>query len=95
MHLLGKDLGHPAQESLWGYVENRVLTVVELDEPQQGRMRAFMTQYRNRPCDLADASLLAYAEATSATQIFSIDSDFLFYALPGGRVLRVVPGPRR
>ena len=95
MYMVGRALGYEGQQELWDNIADGVLTVVELEEAQQGRMRAFMTQYRDRPCDLADASLLANAEATGTTRIFSIDSDFLFYTLPGGRVLQVIPGPRR
>ncbi len=52
-----------------------------------------MEQYRDRPMDLADASLVALAETAGYTRIFSIDSDFYVYRLADGSALEVVPGP--
>ncbi len=51
-----------------------------------------MEQYRDRPMDLADASLIALAETAGYTRIFSIDSDFYIYRLADGPALQVVPG---
>jgi len=56
-------------------------------------MAALMEQYADRPMDLADASLIALAEAAGYTRIFSIDSDFYVYRLANGTALEVVPGP--
>ena len=52
-----------------------------------------MAQYQDRPMDLADASLVALAEAQGYTRIFSIDSDFYIYRLADGTALEVLPGP--
>jgi len=52
-----------------------------------------MGQYAGRPMDLADASLIALAEAEEYGRIFSIDSDFYVYRLADGTALEVVPGP--
>ena len=60
-----------------------------------GTLRALepMRLYRDRPMDLADASLVALAETAGYTRIFSIDSDFYVYRLADGSALEVVPGP--
>lgn len=43
-----------------------------------------MERYRDRPMDLADATLVLTAEKTGYRQILTLDSDFLFYRI-GGR----------
>jgi predicted nucleic acid-binding protein len=40
-----------------------------------------MAQYRDRPMDLADATLVIAAEKTGIKQILTLDSDFLFYQI--------------
>ena len=40
-----------------------------------------MEQYRDRPMDLADATLVSAAEKTGYRQILTLDSDFLFYRI--------------
>ena len=57
------------------------------------RTLELMKMYRDKPMDLADASLVALAETEGYTRIFSIDSDFYVYRLADGSALEVVPGP--
>ena len=92
MYLLGKAKGVNGQRQLWRIIQEGLLTIAELDAVQQERMRECMEQYADRPCDLADASLLALAETMEATQIFTIDSDFYIYRFKDGQVLQAVPG---
>jgi len=69
---------------------------VRLHAPSQAETRRtleLMEQYRDRPMDLADASLIALAETRGDTRIFSVDSDFYIYRLAEGQALEVVPGP--
>jgi len=69
---------------------------VRLHAPSQAETRRIlelMEQYRDRPIDLADASLIALAETRGDTRIFSVDSDFYIYRLAEGQALEVVPGP--
>ena len=40
-----------------------------------------MEQYSDTPMDLADASLVATAEALHLTRIFTLDSDFYVYRI--------------
>ena len=58
-------------------------------------MRELMAKYSNVPMDLADAALVAAAEALGTGRIFSIDSDFYVYRLADGTALDVVPGPAK
>ena len=50
-----------------------------------------MTQYQDLPMDLADASLVAAAEALSLPRIFTLDGDFRVYRLSDGRPFEIVP----
>jgi predicted nucleic acid-binding protein len=62
MYLLGQYGGQPAQNELWSYVEDGIVTFHISSEPEQKRMRVLMRKYRDTPMDLADASLVAAAE---------------------------------
>ena len=65
-----------------------------LEVARQGaseRMRELMEQYRDRPMDLADASLVVLAEELDGPPIVSFDSDFRIYRLRGGAPVTVVP----
>ncbi len=62
---------------------------------ETARIFALMEQYKDRPMDLADASLVALAEVGGYTRVFSIDSDFYVYRLADGSALEVLPGRSR
>jgi len=91
MHLLGRIGGHPAQEVLWGYLDDGTLEVHIHDESERRLMRAFMQRYRDTPMDLADASLVVAAHSLNTRRVFTLDSDFFVYRLPNGEALEVVP----
>jgi len=91
MYLLGRELGYPAQEALWGYVADGLLVLHTPREGEPERMRTLMAQYRDRPMDLADASLVAAAETRNLRRIFTLDSDFYVYRLHGTHAFEVVP----
>ncbi len=48
-------------------------------------------QYRDMPMDLADASLVAAAEALGLTRIFTLNSDFQVYRWKGKREFEILP----
>jgi len=50
-----------------------------------------MERYRDTPMDLADATLVAVAEARGYRRIFTLDSDFTVYRTANGRSLTPVP----
>ena len=45
------------------------------------RLFALMSQYRDRPMELTDATLVIAAEKTGIKKILTLDSDFLFYRI--------------
>jgi hypothetical protein len=50
-----------------------------------------MEDYRDRPMDFADATLVALAETRKLNRVFSLDSDFRVYRTVDGRSLEVLP----
>jgi len=92
MYLLFSYGGSPAQKALWSYVQDGVLTFHTLGPVELARMPELMDQYRDRPMDLADASLVATAEVLGISCIFTLDSrDFHIYRLKNTGTFEVVP----
>lgn len=54
-------------------------------------MKLLMQKYRDRPMDLADASLVAAAEALNPKTIFTLDSDFYVYRFRDTDTFQVIP----
>lgn len=91
MYLVGGAGGWKAQEALWKLLERGDLQLVPLDDPLQKRTRALMSKYRDTPMDLADASLVAVAEALDLARVFTLDNDFQIYRWKGRREFEIVP----
>lgn len=91
MYLLGSVGGHRYQAALWNLRTGGPLGLHDLTAPEIDRMAALMEKYKDRPMDLADASLLAVAESRSLRRVFTIDADFHVYRLRDGTALEVVP----
>jgi predicted nucleic acid-binding protein len=91
MHLLFRAGGYPAQKELWRWVLNDRVRLHELSADAVAQTAALMDKYRDRPMDLADASLVAMASALSLQEVFTLDDDFHVYRLSGGASLRVMP----
>lgn len=73
--------GWQMQKQLGQLLLDKLLTVYEIQESDYSRLLALMEQYRDRPMDLADATLVLVAEKTGYSQILTLDSDFLFYRI--------------
>ncbi|WP_206758103.1 hypothetical protein [Oscillatoria sp. FACHB-1407] len=58
-----------------------MLTIHEIQQEDWVRLLELMQQYRDRPMDSADATLVLIAEKTGYRQILTLDSDFLFYRI--------------
>ena len=91
MYLLGSAGGWKAQEALWKLLERGDLQLVPLDDSVQNRTRALMAKYRDMPMDLADASLVAAAEALDLKRVFTLDRDFQVYRWKGKRKFETLP----
>jgi uncharacterized protein len=55
------------------------------------RSARLMEQYADRPMDLADATLVAFAEERRLRQIFTLDDDFHIYRIRGRQRFDVLP----
>jgi predicted nucleic acid-binding protein len=54
-------------------------------------MAALMDKYKDKPMDVADASLVAAAEWLGMQRIFTLDSDFYIYRLADSSALECIP----
>jgi hypothetical protein len=82
-HLL--DPGSIGAQRLMDFVTGRGLSVWYLDDEVLTRMFELMMQYTDHPMDLADASLVALAEALKVRKVFTIDrGDFSSYRIKRG-----------
>jgi predicted nucleic acid-binding protein len=91
MYLLRRAGGLPAQEELWGYVADGLLVLHTSRQGEWERMRTLMLQYHDTPMDLADASLVAAAEALNLRRVFTLDSHFLVYRYRGRYRFQLIP----
>lgn len=81
MYLALQRGGWTAQKKLGQLLLDSLLVVYEIQERDYSRLLELMEQYRDRPMDLADATLVLVAERTGYRQILTLDSDFLFYRI--------------
>lgn len=95
IYMLGARAGWPAQKALWRMVRGGQMVLAELDGERTARTAELMEHYRDHPMDLADATLVAVAEARGLRQIFTLDDHFRSYRLKDGRFLESLPGQRR
>lgn len=82
MHLLRFSVD--AQLRLLSWIDRGGLSVAELDGTALGAAMVLIDKYRDRPMDLADASVVLLAVQSGCRDVASIDSDFDIYRLPDG-----------
>ena len=82
--------GWTMQKQLGKLLLDKLLMIYEIQERDYSRLLELMEQYRDRPMDLADASLVLVAEKTSTRQILTLDSDFLFYRIGNRETFDVI-----
>lgn len=90
MYLALRRGGWAMQKQLGQLLLNRFLVIHEVQEEDYARLLALMEQYRDRPMDLADASLVLVAEKTGYRRILTLDSDFLFYRIDDRESFEVI-----
>jgi uncharacterized protein len=77
--------------ALWSLVDQGILIVHHPDDNELRRVWDLMKTYRDLPCDLADASLIAAAETLGLRRIFTLDSHFYAYRLADSTALEIMP----
>jgi predicted nucleic acid-binding protein len=83
--------GWPLERRLWDYIQLGVIRFHFPDEAETHRIMELMERYRDRPMDLADASLVAAAETLNDPVIFTQDTDFYIYRFRDTRAFDVIP----
>jgi predicted nucleic acid-binding protein len=91
MYLVFRAGGFPAQAALWRLRTTGRLLLHDLSVAEVDRMVELMEKYRDRPMDLADASLVVVAEHLRIRRLFTLDNDFHIYRLADGSALDLVP----
>lgn len=91
MFLLGDRIGWTAQERLWELVLRGDIEPASIDAGLAVRARELMEKYRDLPMDLADATLVALAEARGTRRVFTLDGDFRVYRFRGRQPFDLAP----
>ena len=91
MYLLANAGGIHAQRALWRLVQTDRLAIVDLSPSAVERSSRLMEKYADLPMDLADATLVAFAEERGHRAVFTLDSDFRVYRIRGRLPFRVIP----
>lgn len=92
MYLIGEVGGYRYQEQLWKLFSSGRLRLLDATARETSRMQALMEKYQDVPMDLADASLIACAEANNLRTLFTLDKHFLIYRLDDKSLLDLIPG---
>jgi predicted nucleic acid-binding protein len=78
---------------VWSFVRSGALRVVPISDEDLPALETLMLRYRDRPMDLADATIVRIAERESVLTVFTTDNDdFETYRAFGRRRFRVLPG---
>lgn len=79
-------IGEPARLTFMRWVVDGGIAVLELEPDDGSAMLVLLEKYRDRPMDLADASLVLLAERLGIAEILTVDrADFDVYRLSGNR----------
>jgi len=83
-------------ERAWNFVCSGVFTLGTISDADVPELARLMHQYRDRPMDFADATLVHLAQRESLTTIFTVDvADFQTYRIGGRKRFRILPGALR
>jgi len=91
MYFLGKLGGTVFQNHLWTLWTQGKVALHCPSEAELQRMQTLMAKYADVPMDLADASIVAAAEALNLDTVFTIDSDFYVYRRQDKHPFNVIP----
>ncbi len=90
-HLVGSNAHHV--EKTWRFVRSGALTLHPIDDSRLLTIQALMFQYRDRPMDFADATLVDLAARESLSLILTVDhDDFETYRINGRKRFSILPG---
>jgi uncharacterized protein len=78
------------QRQLGQLLLDQLLVIHEIQQDDYAHLLTLMEKCRDRPMDLADATLVLAAEKTGYRQILILDSDFLFYRIDDSDAFQVI-----
>lgn len=80
------------QDSLWLFIRRGGIEIYPLEKELLTHCRELMKQYRDLPMDLADATLVALADAVLVPKIFTLDhKDFSIYRFKQKKRFTLIP----
>ena len=90
-HLTSRDLGDI--RGLWTLLSSGSLKLAVIAHEELPQIHSLMVQYRDRPMDFADATLVHLAARESLSLILTIDhDDFEIYRIGGRKKFTILPG---
>jgi len=80
----------------WKFVLSGAITVHSMDDSDLPTLHALMSQYKDRPMDFADATLVHLAARESISLILTVDhDDFETYRIAGRKRFTILPSRRK
>ena len=79
------------QDDLWEFIVQGNLQIYNLDRNLIKTCRELMRKYHDLPMDLADASIVAMANAENIRTIFTLDKDFEVYRTRQNKHFKLLP----
>jgi uncharacterized protein len=80
-------------ETAWSFVRSGAVTIQPMDDSDLPMLHALMAQYKDRPMDFADATLVHLAARESLSLILTVDhDDFETYRIAGRKRFTILPG---
>jgi predicted nucleic acid-binding protein len=90
-HLIGRTPYD--KERVWRLVLSGGISVRSMGDPDMPALHALMTQYKDRPMDFADATLVHLAAREGISLILTVDhDDFETYRIAGRKKFTILPG---
>ena len=90
-HLTSRDFGDI--RGLWTLLSSGSITLEVITHQELPQIHSLMTEYRDRPMDFADATLVHLAARESLSVILTIDhDDFESYRIGGRKRFNILPG---
>jgi predicted nucleic acid-binding protein len=83
--------GWPLQRKLWDYILRGLVRFHLPDQEEEVQIVNIMERYRDRPADLADATLIAAADTLNDASILTQDHDFYIYRFKDSLSFEVLP----
>jgi len=80
------------QDDLWEFIVQGNVQIYNLDRDLMKTCRELMRKYHDLPMDIADASIVAMANAENIRTIFTLDKDFKVYKTKQNKHFKLLPG---